>query len=227
MTLVLHCLFHLLLQSFPMFSVSQIFSWLNNKQRSHSTWLAWISRDCHLMSVAIIYLNIYWVPIKFQEREAPICTAVSKIQLPVDNLLKALIVILRKQKPWCFSPSKKHHKPYTYFQSHIPFSSSEKILRHPHFFQRYIWSLFKKNTLTSFQMHINFYFKVTLLENITCFLPGRPQKMFRTVQGMGEIGRKFGYKSEFAAQMSNGTRGFWSEPSGGGGAAWSFFLLET
>lgn len=144
MTLVLHCLFNLLLQSFPMFSVSQIFPWLNNKQRSHITWLAWVSRDCHLMSVAIIYLNIYWVPIKFQEWEAPICTAVSKIQLPVDNLLKALIVILRKQKPWCFSPSKKHHKSYTYFQSHIPFSSSEKILRHPHFFQRYIWSLFKK-----------------------------------------------------------------------------------
>ena len=57
-------------------------------------------------------------------------------------------------------------------------------------------------------MHINFYFKVTLLENITCFLPGRPQGMFRTAQGIGESGRKFGYKSKFAAQMSNETRGF-------------------
>ena len=198
-----------------MFSVSQIFPWLNNKQHSHTTWLAWIPRDCHLMSVAIIYLNIYRVPIKFQAWEAPICTAVSKIQLPVDNLLKALIVILKKQKPWCFSPSNRHHKPYTYFQSHIPFSSSEKILRHPHFSKVRLIS-FLKNTLTSFQMHINFYFKVTLLENITCFLPGRPQGMFRTVQGMGEIGRKFGYKSKFAAQMSNETRGFWSEPLVGG-----------
>lgn len=51
------------------------------------------------MSVAIIYLNIYRVPIKFQVQEAVICTAVSKIQLPVDNLLKALIVILKKQRP--------------------------------------------------------------------------------------------------------------------------------
>lgn len=111
MTLDLYYVFNLLLQSLPMFYVSEIFPLLNNKQHSHIMLLAWISRDCHLMSVAIIYLNIYWVPIKFQEREAPICTAVSKIQLPVDNLLKALIVILKKQKPWSFSSSNRQHKP--------------------------------------------------------------------------------------------------------------------
>lgn len=57
-------------------------------------------------------------------------------------------------------------------------------------------------------MHINFYFKVTLLGNRTFFLPRRSQGMFRImVQGMGEISRKPGYKSDFAVQMSSDRTG--------------------
>jgi hypothetical protein len=41
------------------------------------------------------------------------------------------------------------------------------------------------------------------------FLPRRSQRMFRMVQGMGEIGRRrYRYKSGFSVQMSDGTRGF-------------------
>lgn len=124
-------------------------------------WLACISGDCHWMSVAVIYLNTYRVPINFQAWEAPTCTAVSKIQLPVENLLKTLIVILKKKKknPWYFSPSNRHHKPFIYFQSHTPFSSSEQILRHPLFFSKGTFDLFLKKYSDLFPNAYQFLFQ--------------------------------------------------------------------
>lgn len=58
-----------------------------------------------------------------------------------------------------------------------------------------IFDLLLKDILTSFQMHITFYFKVSFLMTKKHFLPWRSQRMFGMIQGMGDIWHKFRWKS--------------------------------